>query len=156
MPEDIIKKIETALPEKPGAAPEKEISPEALAERRFEAAPSHPEEIKPAERTGEAVRPAPAPAKTLQQIREEQIDEILADGLEEAFLKMAPKQQMAFKAEGERTAKKINQLLNKARISLKKIVDLIRRWLLLVPGVNKFFLEQEAKIKADRIVKLKR
>jgi len=32
---------------------------------------------------------------------------------------------------------------------------LIKKWLLLIPGVNKYFLEQEAKIKADEIVKMK-
>jgi len=28
-------------------------------------------------------------------------------------------------------------------------------WLKLIPGVNKFFLEQEAKIKTDEVLKLK-
>ena len=36
----------------------------------------------------------------------------------------------------------------------RKILKLIRSWLKLIPGVNKFFLEQEAKIKTDKIVDL--
>jgi len=51
--------------------------------------------------------------------------------------------------------KKINTLLDKAKINLGKIASLIRKWLSIIPGVNKFFLEQEAKIKADEIMKLK-
>jgi hypothetical protein len=30
------------------------------------------------------------------------------------------------------------------------------QWLKLLPGVNRFFLEQEAKIKTDRIIHLKK
>jgi hypothetical protein len=35
---------------------------------------------------------------------------------------------------------------------VKKILALIRDWLKLIPGVNRFFLEQEAKIKTDKIL----
>jgi len=72
------------------------------------------------------------------------------------FLGMTPKQQKKFKTEGEETVKKINVLLRDAKVKIKKIVDLIRRWLRNIPKVNKHFLEQEAKIKADRIVNLKK
>jgi hypothetical protein len=34
-------------------------------------------------------------------------------------------------------------------------VDVIKRWLSIIPGINKFFLEQDAKIKAEKIIKLK-
>jgi hypothetical protein len=40
------------------------------------------------------------------------------------------------------------------KIHAKKVVELIRDWLLTIPGVNKFFLEQEAKIKTDRVLEL--
>jgi hypothetical protein len=33
-------------------------------------------------------------------------------------------------------------------------LKLIREWLLIIPGVNKYFLEQEAKIKTDKIQQL--
>ena len=36
----------------------------------------------------------------------------------------------------------------------KKIFQLILEWLKLLPGINRFFLEQEAKIKTDRIIHL--
>ena len=45
--------------------------------------------------------------------------------------------------------------MDKAKLKVKKVVNLIKKWLTMIPGVNKFFLEQEAKIKTDEIVKLK-
>jgi hypothetical protein len=35
-------------------------------------------------------------------------------------------------------------------------VEIIRNWLKLIPRVNKYFLEQESKIKTDRIITLQR
>ena len=42
-------------------------------------------------------------------------------------------------------------MIKAGMIQMKKILKLIREWLLIIPGVNKFFLEQEAKIKAEKI-----
>lgn len=87
--------------------------------------------------------------------REEAIDNILADGLSNIFLKMNETQQQDFKEKGEQTAKKINILLSDAKTRANKIIDLIRKWLKLIPGVNKFFIEQETKLKADKIMKIR-
>lgn len=87
--------------------------------------------------------------------REEAIDNILADGLSNIFLKMNETQQQDFKEKGEQTAKKINVLLSDAKTRANKIIDLIRKWLKLIPGVNKFFIEQETKLKADKIMKIR-
>jgi len=83
------------------------------------------------------------------------IEEIMSAGLDQAFLKMSPKEQKKFKEEGEKTAKKINILFKKAKLEANKVIKLISRWLQLIPGVNRFFLEQEAKIKSDKIIKIK-
>lgn len=83
------------------------------------------------------------------------IDNILSEGLEETFLAMAPDKQKVFKKEGEETVKKINTLLDATKINFNKIALLIRRWLRLIPGINRFFLDQEAKIKTDKILKIK-
>jgi flagellar biosynthesis GTPase FlhF len=87
--------------------------------------------------------------------REKQIESILAKDLEEIYLNMPPDKQEEFKREGEKTAREINSLLEKTKVKVKKIIDLIKKWLSIIPGVNRFFLEQESKIKADEIVKLK-
>lgn len=87
--------------------------------------------------------------------RIKKIDKILSAGLEETYLSLTPELQKEFKLKGEETSSKINQLLSKAKINLSKIVKLIKKWLLLIPKINPFFLEQEAKIKADKIINLK-
>lgn len=87
--------------------------------------------------------------------RAAEIDEILAAGLNDIFLKMSAKEQANFKKTGEETVTKINILLSETKIKVNKIIDLIKKWLKLIPGVNKFFLEQEAKIKADKIINIK-
>lgn len=84
------------------------------------------------------------------------IENIMSSGLDQVFLQMNPEEQRRFKEEGEKTANKISLLLNKAKVRVDKIISLIKRWLGLIPHVNKFFLEQEAKIKADNILKIKR
>ncbi|HNX11337.1 MAG TPA: hypothetical protein PKI61_04310 [bacterium] len=98
---------------------------------------------------------APVRTKSLYEARLEQIEQILSEGLEDTYLQMSPQAQGQFKAKGEETTRKINQLMSQAKVKMKKIVELIRNWLKVIPGVNRFFLEQEAKIKADKIVKLK-
>jgi len=90
-----------------------------------------------------------------QKQREKQIEKILEEGLEDIYMNMPPDKQQEFKREGERTVREINNLLNQAKTKVKKIINLIKKWLSIIPGVNKFFLEQEAKIKADEILKIK-
>ncbi|MCG2701421.1 hypothetical protein L6267_04600 [Candidatus Parcubacteria bacterium] len=137
----------------------------------IEKAPSAPERA--AERAGfgsveisekEKAVGAPAAAKPFavgdwqssNKQREKQIEDVLAKGLDEAFLSMDPQKQREFKKMGEQTAREINNLLDQAKVKIKKIITLIRKWLSIIPGVNKFFIEQESKIKADEIIKLKK
>lgn len=88
--------------------------------------------------------------------REIKIEEILSVGLDDIFLNLSPQKQKEFKIEGEKAVSKINVLLDKAKISVEKVIGIIKKWLSIIPKVNKFFLEQEAKIKADQIIKLKK
>lgn len=84
-----------------------------------------------------------------------QIESVLEEDLGEIYNNLTPAEQKAFKIKGEETTRSIFQLVyQKTKIKVKKIVKLIRNWLKAVPGINKFFLEQEAKIKADKIVAL--
>jgi len=99
---------------------------------------------------------AVSPAQAWQKQQAAAIDNILAEGLSEIFLKMSPAEQAEFKQQGEKTVVEINKLLSRTRVQINKIISLIRKWLQLIPGVNRFFLEQEAKIKADKIIRLKK
>lgn len=146
----IVEKPEHA-PVKPEQIPRPENKPETV----LPSAEQSKETVKPTEQIGEGVARAASPLPSFQELRAQEIDKILAEGLNEVFLKMTPDQQKKFKVSGEETVAKINELLNQTKVKVKKIVELIRKWLKLVPGVNKFFLEQEVKIKSDKIMRLR-
>lgn len=90
-----------------------------------------------------------------QQERMRKIDEILSEDMSDIFLSLPKDKQREFKEEGEKTVLKINQLMEKAKIKVSKIVNLIKNWLGIIPNANKYYLEQEAKIKTDKILKLR-
>lgn len=84
-----------------------------------------------------------------------EVEHIMEDGIRDAFIKLPPADREMFKIKGEETAYQIRELLKSTHVKVKKIFALLLEWLKLLPGVNRFFLEQEAKIKADKIVALK-
>ncbi|MFA5211130.1 MAG: hypothetical protein WC414_01325 [Patescibacteria group bacterium] len=95
----------------------------------------------------------------IPQIKDEltvRIEKVMEEGMEDAFQELSPLEQQEFKIKGEETAWKIRQLLKKTHIKIKEIFKLLFAWLRMLPGVNKFFLEQEAKIKADKIFSLRK
>jgi len=94
-------------------------------------------------------------AQSDRKRRQREIEKILEEDLEEIYLNLPVDRQKEFKAKGEETAEEINSLLDRAKIKAKKIIELIVKWLAIIPGVNRFFLEQEAKIKADEIVRMR-
>lgn len=106
----------------------------------------------------QAAAAAPAPMVVAQKTvvaRDrlgEEIDDILEDNLADLYKSMSPADQQKFKEKGEETVSKIRELVRATKINAKRIFKLIREWLKLIPGVNRFFLEQEAKIKTDKIL----
>ena|SRR3989338_987393 len=84
----------------------------------------------------------------------QEIETIMESDLTDLFLKMSPQEQQVFKIKGEETIGKIKLLMNNAKKNADKIFSLIRDWLKMIPGVNRFFLEQEAKNKTDKILLL--
>lgn len=100
---------------------------------------------------GTAVQSSPANAE-----QERQVENIMSEGLEKLFVSLTIEEQEKFRTEGEATAKKINVLLNESRVQIVKIFNLIKNWLSMLPGVNRYFLEQETKIKVDEIIQLKK
>lgn len=84
------------------------------------------------------------------------IEKIMEEGMNDAFQRLSPIAQQEFKIKGEKTATKINELLRSTHVKAKQIFRLIIEWLKMLPGVNKFFLEQEAKIKTDKILEIKK
>lgn len=143
-------KEETGIkPEKEPLPEEKEVIERPLQEEKAEkpsgkiAAPVLTEE-----------KPRPLQERPATPERRE-IENILEENLKDIYSQMDEIQQRAFKQEGEKVASRIEILLKNARDKSKEILRLILGWLKIIPGVNKFFLEKEAKIKADRIMALK-
>ena len=83
------------------------------------------------------------------------IEKVMEEGIDDAYRELTPIQKQEFKMKGEETAFKIRELMKKTHVKIKDIFRLLYEWLRMLPGVNKFFLEQEAKIKADRIIAIK-
>ncbi|MBT4722699.1 hypothetical protein HN958_00855 [Candidatus Falkowbacteria bacterium] len=84
-----------------------------------------------------------------------EIEKIMSEGLGDIYSELPSNRKAEFKEKGEVAANKIEKILNSTKVQFGKIVGLIKKWLSMLPGVNKFFLEQESKIKADRIVDYK-
>ena len=96
---------------------------------------------------------------TVPQVRDEltiEVEKIMEQDLGDAFAELTPIQKQEFKIKGEQIAFEIRSLLKKTHIKAKTIFKLIMEWLKMLPGINKFFLEQEAKIKTDKILALKK
>ncbi|MBU4360476.1 hypothetical protein L6278_02075 [Candidatus Parcubacteria bacterium] len=82
------------------------------------------------------------------------VEAILEADLEDLYFEMNEQEQKLFKETGEQITRQIINLIQSAKASFNKIFKLIRNWLKIIPGVNKFFIEQEAKIKADKVINL--
>ncbi|MEK7189372.1 MAG: hypothetical protein AAB666_00115, partial [Patescibacteria group bacterium] len=97
----------------------------------------------------------PTPVSVLRPTKDPhllEVENILSGGLEDVYKELPPDLKIKFKREGERVSGLIWQMVETAKIKVQKIVDLIRNWLKMIPHVNHFFLEQETKIKTDKII----
>lgn len=94
----------------------------------------------------------------LPPIRDEatvKIEKVMEEGVGDAYQRLSPVAKQEFKIKGEETASAIREMIKSGHAKAKNVFKLILEWLKMLPGVNKFFLEQEAKIKTDRIMSLK-
>lgn len=150
MPEPI-KRGEAVRPER---APEKE-APIERARPAVERPSELPSTVVPTQ------PPAPKPSTLIPEPSTKdpltkKIESILEEDLKDVYFSMNETDRARFKKKGDETASKIKELLARAHIKAKEIVNLLIDWLKLIPGVNRFFLEQEAKIKADKILAIKK
>ena len=83
------------------------------------------------------------------------IEKIMEEGVGDAYQRLSPVAKEEFKIKGEETANIIREMVKSGHAKVKKIFQLILGWLKMLPGVNKYYLEQEAKIKTDRIMSVK-
>jgi hypothetical protein len=137
---------------------------------RQENAPIQPEHHAEQERVDDGSRPAsstesvvvppsvvpaqssvPLPSDSRTAILKE-IETLLSEGLFSFYTSLSEERRALFKQVGERTANTITDMIMYGKAKVKEIWKLVGDWLRGVPGVNKYFLEQEIKIKTDRIM----
>ncbi|MEI7498249.1 MAG: hypothetical protein WCK11_03125 [Candidatus Falkowbacteria bacterium] len=102
----------------------------------------------------QAAAPLITPVNPVTEAEVKAIEHVMEDGLADLYMKMPTDSQAKFRQLGEQTARQINVLLHESKLQIKKIVKLLIEWLKVIPGVNRFFLEQEAKIKTDELLRL--
>lgn len=83
-----------------------------------------------------------------------EVENILEKGLKDVYGNLPDRLKPLFKTKGEETAKTISEMIKSTALKVGDVMKLIYNWLRIIPGLNRYFLEQEAKIKADRIIVL--
>jgi len=143
-------KPETSLEPKEA---QKELAPESpeqsSAKEVENQQPSTPSSVQSMPQAPTAAPPPPK-SPTLMQV-----ESILEENMAEAYSGMDQATQIRFRQEGEKTSKKIEQVLYQVKLKVKNILDLIRNWLKIIPGVSGYYIEQETKIKTDKIMSLR-
>jgi hypothetical protein len=154
--------VEPALPHEATPAP---LSPEQQAQPVEQQQPTplevpRPNEVpKPGVSGQQAQQTTAQAAPTAPAVKSparEDIEKVLSEGLVKVYQGMTPQEQEAFRIAGDQAAGNIEQLMTGFRASARVVLEIIRGWLKLIPRVNKYFLEQESKIKTDRILILQR
>lgn len=152
----------------PDLSPSKEIKPEEaikqeIAKKQEQAREAVDQQGK--EKLSPVEKDAPTPGKTQapqaaggalppqKSINQQKIEKVMEENLEEIYFNMDEAHRTLFKVEGDRAAREIDKIVNAGKSVAVKVLEVLKRWLRLIPGVNKFFIEQEAKIKTDKILK---
>jgi hypothetical protein len=80
------------------------------------------------------------------------VEKIMEEGLGELYAMLPEDAKPVFRKKGEDVAIEVSTMVRSLKFEVAKVLRLIREWLLTIPKVNRFFLEQEAKIKTDKLV----
>lgn len=143
-----------------------------LPERRVEipVTPETARESAPQERVSEpekegtyAAMTAPTPVQrqagvqpmTASQAELKQIESILEERIANLYVMLPDDIKPAFRKKGEEVARQIQSLLSTAKLKVKQILSLIASWLAMIPGVNKFYIEQEAEMKTQKLLAMR-
>lgn len=150
--------------EVPPIAPEEESGLEADENAREQLAETEETFLETEEANAPTTQTTPpagavaAPSEEVHAVKKDEVlvevEKILEDGLGEYFDQLPENAKARFQTKGKEVASQIAIMVRGFHVQVKKVVLLIHNWLLTIPGVNKFFLEQEAKIKTDRILEL--
>lgn len=139
---DPFAELESAQETEPSLETAQESEPAPVVERQ-------PPQTPPS-KGGDAGTTAPVPVAKDQFLQD--IELALSEGLEDIYRQLPPDRRKIFKTRGEKLAEEIRILLVAAKAEAKRIFQMIMDWLKTLPGVSRFYLEQEAKIKTDKIL----
>ncbi len=95
---------------------------------------------------------APAPAPIVRDEVTLRVEKILEEGMGELYAGLPDSAKPVFKKKGEEAASQIAVMARSLKLEVAKVLRLIYDWLLVVPKANKFYLEQQAKIKTDALL----
>ncbi|MEY4744569.1 MAG: hypothetical protein RL272_514 [Candidatus Parcubacteria bacterium] len=99
-----------------------------------------------------AKRPeAPPEAKDKYRVR---VERALEQNLWDLYFALPQGVREKFKEEGETAAAALRAAIETKRVRPSTVLHAVNRWLKTIPKVNPYFLEQEAKIKTDKIMEL--
>lgn len=156
--------VETPDPQEMLKTPvEHEVSSVEADETAWEQSAEHRDDILEAEERPElealqeapsaSVGAAPAAVAGKDEVIIE-VERILEEGLGPYYASLPEEARPVFKQKGEEVAKEVSEMVRTFKFRVARTLQLITDWLKTIPGVNRFFLEQEAKIKTDRIMEL--
>lgn len=136
--------------------PKPETPVDKQAESRFER-PVAAEEEKNIPVAPQAATSAPAEQPIPDRDEElVMIENILSENIAGLYRQLSAEKQKAFRKRGEEAAWKIKGILKQTRVKAHELLQLIKEWLKMLPGISHYFLEQEAKIKTDKVLQMKR
>ncbi|MBI4276380.1 hypothetical protein HY629_00895 [Candidatus Uhrbacteria bacterium] len=98
----------------------------------------------------------PVPSASTKSVMLQRVEKILEEDLAQVYFMMNTEEQSRFKLKGEETANAVESLLSHAKATAARLIQLLRAWFQLIPGVSKFFVERESKIKTDKLLRLQR
>lgn len=149
--------IDQIINPRPEAAPHPQVEQGSTPERAPETmTPASGAEILQPQTVTQPVvsaQPVARPAVVDPEIQE--IEGILSEGMEDVYKNLDPQTKQRFRQKGEETANLIKNMAYSVKFTFKWLVGILTSWLMIIPGANKFFLEQEAKIKADSLINWK-
>lgn len=160
VPHSSVEHPHVAAPVEAPIAPTPEVQKQVEQQQPAPAEQQRPVEVpRPGASAQTQTQAAPAPAPQAVQPKtpvRQNIESVLSSGLTEVYQGMTPEEQQQFRVAGEEAASTIEQLMTGFKATARVVLDVIRNWLMMIPRVNKYFLEQESKIKTDQIIVLQR
>lgn len=133
----------------PGS-PEQRVEKESAMPEPAPRQPAAPVVIPQIEPSTSPVAPAQASDPRAGVLK--QVEALLSEGLQQLYLSLPEGRRAAFKQKGEQIANTITDMIMYGKAKVKEIWSLITSWLGTISGVNKYYVEQEIKIKTDRIM----